>query len=82
MKKFLLMIACATFMCACGGKTSSSQQSADEAKNVEASVESTDVELEDAEEVSTTSSIFDDEDLKEAKKAAEDMKESWKQNPN
>ena len=37
MKKFLLMIACATLMCACGGKTSSSQQPTDEAKSLDAS---------------------------------------------
>ena len=37
MKKFLLMIACAALMCACGGKTSSSQQPTDEAKSLEAS---------------------------------------------
>lgn len=37
MKKFLLMIACAALMCACGGKTSSSKQPTDEAKSLEAS---------------------------------------------
>ena len=37
MKKFLLMIACASLMCACGGKTSSSQQPTDEAKSLDAS---------------------------------------------
>ena len=37
MKKFLLMIACATLMCACGGKTSSSQQPTDETKSLDAS---------------------------------------------
>ena len=37
MKKFLLMIACTTLMCACGGKTSSSQQPTDEAKSLDAS---------------------------------------------
>lgn len=37
MKKFLLMIACATLMCACGGKPSSSQQPTDEAKSLDAS---------------------------------------------
>lgn len=37
MKKFLLMIACATLMCACGGKASSSKQPMDEAKSLEAS---------------------------------------------
>lgn len=37
MKKFLLMIACATLMWACGGKTSSSQQPTDETKSLDAS---------------------------------------------
>ena len=37
MKKFLLLIACATLMCACGGKSTSTQQPTDEAKSLEAS---------------------------------------------
>ena len=37
MKKFLFIIACASLMCACGGKTTSSQQPTDEAKSLDAS---------------------------------------------